>query len=88
MPYITKDRREVISINEDCWGGVHHGDLQNAGELNYWLTTVCRRYLGKEYNYQKLNDVIGALEGCKLELYARVIRPYEDKKIEENGDVY
>jgi hypothetical protein len=31
--------------------------------------------------------VIGALENCKMELYRRKIAPYEDIKIEENGDV-
>jgi hypothetical protein len=34
------------------------------------------------------NDVIGALECCKLELYRRMVAPYENTKIKENGDVY
>jgi hypothetical protein len=38
-------------------------------------------------NYQHFNDVLGALEGAKLELYRRRIAPYEDTKIVENGDV-
>ncbi len=32
--------------------------------------------------------VIGVLECAKLELYARVVRPYEDVKKMLNGDVY
>ncbi len=32
--------------------------------------------------------VIGVLECAKLELYARVVRPYEDVKAMLNGDVY
>lgn len=59
-----------------------------AGQLNYQLTTLCQDYLYKNESYQSYNDILGALEGCKLELYRRKIANYEDKKIEENGDVY
>ena len=31
--------------------------------------------------------MIGALECCKQEYYRAVVGPYEDIKIEENGDV-
>lgn len=33
-------------------------------------------------------DILGVLEGAKLELYRRKIALYEDIKIKENGDVY
>ena len=39
-------------------------------------------------NYVKLNELIGVLECAKLELYRRVASPYEDEKVESNGDVY
>ena len=61
---------------------------KTAGELNYELTKIVKRYLGTDFNYQRLNDAIGALEGCKLELYRRIVAPYENKKREENGDVF
>jgi hypothetical protein len=38
--------------------------------------------------YAHLNEVIGAIECAKLELYRRVAAPYEDLKISEAGDVY
>jgi len=38
--------------------------------------------------YQTINDVIGALEGAKMEFYRRVAVPYEEGKIILNGDVY
>ena len=41
-----------------------------------------------EIRYAHLNEVIGAIDCAKLELYRRVATPYEDKKIEESGDVY
>jgi hypothetical protein len=79
MPYITEDRRDCIDT----------GSLpETAGELNYALTQIVRLYLGGSPNYQRFNDAIGALEGCKLELYRRQVSPYEDKKIVQNGDVF
>jgi hypothetical protein len=35
-----------------------------------------------------MNDIIGALEACKLEFYRRLVSHYEDIKIRSNGDVY
>ncbi len=83
MPYISQARRDVI---ED-----QTGVPRTAGELNYAITRLCVNYLqdpGVELSYQLINDVLGALEGAKLEFYRRVAVPYEDKKIEDNGDVY
>jgi len=79
MPYIKDERKKDVLVN----------GATNAGELNYLFTYWIGQYiLDKDESYQIYNDVIGALESCKLELYARKIRLYEDKKIEENGDVY
>jgi hypothetical protein len=39
-------------------------------------------------SYQNINELIGVLECAKLELYRRVASPYEDEKIQSNGDVY
>jgi hypothetical protein len=79
MPYITGDRR----------GWIDSGCLpETAGELNYAITVLVKSYLGASPNYQRFNDVMGALEGCKLELYRRQISKYEDQKAVQNGDVY
>ena len=60
-----------------------------AGELNYVFTKAIINYLDfKGKSYQTFNDIIGALEGAKIELYRRKIASYEDLKIKENGDVY
>lgn len=62
------------------------------GELNYFITTTVLSYLNRvssgKVKYAHVNDVIGALEACKLEFYRRYAAPYEDTKILENGDVY
>lgn len=80
MPYIDPQRR--IDIQQ----GSHP---INAGELNYALTTVIKTYLkDKDLRYSTINDIMGALEGAKMEFYERVVRPYENKKIKDNGDCY
>jgi hypothetical protein len=80
MPYIDQQSRSELLY-----------DLRNpttAGELNFVFTNIINTYFKtKGLNYQAINDAIGALEGCKLELYRRTAAPYEDVKIKENGDV-
>ena len=84
MPYITQEAREKFPIER------FEPDIaDNAGELNYALTQLVSTYFQiNGGRYQQINDVLGALEGCKLEFYRRVAVPYEDQKIKENGDVY
>lgn len=78
MPYILKSQRDRAER-----------EPENAGELNFAITKLIKGYLRYTGNrYQALNDVLGALEGAKLEFYRRVVVPYEDGKIEENGDVW
>ncbi len=80
MPYIPKERRKSLDASLAPI---------KAGELNYLFTKLITNYLYLNgESYQSYNDIIGALEGAKLECYARKVRPYEDKKIKENGDVY
>jgi len=79
MPYITGDRR----------GWIDSGCLpETAGELNYAITRLVQLYLGATPNYQRFNDVLGALEGAKLEMVRRRLNDYEDSKIAQNGDVW
>jgi hypothetical protein len=79
MPYIEKKRR----------GNLASFIATNAGELNYRITMFIKGYIKqKGESYQTYNDIMGALEGAKLELYRRCISKYEDTKITNNGDVY
>ena len=84
MPYIKPSDRKPIddSVKELA------DKLNNAGEFNYAFTSLLHLYLDKDrLRYQYLNEMIGMLECCKMELYRKVIAPYEDTKIAENGDV-
>lgn len=76
MPYIEKARREDIK-------------LETPGDLNYAFTMLAKTYLkDKGLSYQTCNDIVGALESAKMEFYRRIVIPYENSKIEQNGDVY
>lgn len=85
MPYIKEeDRKKLVRIINELF----YVDEINKGELNYLLTNVCLRYLEcNGISYSTFNDILGALEGCKLELYRRKVTPYEEKKIKDNGDL-
>lgn len=85
MPYIKQTVRDTL-FNDRIGNMFVPAD---PGELNYTLTMIALTYF-KEHGqrYQQINDVLGALEGAKLEFYRRVVAPYEDEKIVENGDVY
>ena len=55
-----------------------------TGNLNYFLFKLAKKSCT---NYESYRNFIGELEAAKLEIYRRQIAPYEDKKIQENGDV-
>ena len=77
MPYIEQQFREAALT-----------DPQDSGELNFAITKLLLKYLGEAPRYQDFNDVLGALEGAKHEIYRRRIAPYENGKILSNGDVF
>jgi len=116
MPYIKRDdgRREALQagvpaqsageLNYQIFYYIKH--TQNKRSDNIRKLDV-RRFVGNFLmptpNYQKYNDMTGALIRCQKELkrrlkidfdlenimesYDRVIDVYEDTKIVENGDV-
>lgn len=81
MPYIAHRLR----VGLDTGNEVEEG----PGQLNYSITKLINNYFHNNGGrYQQVNDILGALEGAKLEFYRRIAAPYEDMKIKENGDVY
>lgn len=78
MPYIDKKDQAKYDANE----------LEHCGILNYAINQLVNDYIEQNGKcYQTFNDVTGALENAKLEIYRRMVAPYEDEKIIENGDV-
>jgi hypothetical protein len=87
MPYIKQERR--LELDKDNQLEMIGLGCEGEGELNFVLTSICKGYLEKlgMKSYARFNQVVGAIECCKLELYRRRVAPYEDLKIKENGDV-
>ena len=85
MPYVNEVERELIEEGESP---------ETAGQLNYQISALLGAYLAERaeddgrMSYGRLNEVIGVLECAKLEFYRRLVAFYEDKKMDDNGDVY
>lgn len=91
MPYITQDQRDELNDKIDglvCKASaLPDFDANRGGILNFIFTKIALDVLNQKKQYATINDIVGALENCKLELYRRHVAPYEDVKIVENGDV-
>lgn len=92
MPYIIQDKRDVLDPQiEELLNGLRElesDDPSNsmAGNLNYIFTKLLIAVSSKKYD--DINEAVGVLECCKLELYRRFAAPYENQKAHDNGDVY
>jgi hypothetical protein len=82
MPYIKKDRR--YELNEIVELMIEKGVLVD-GDLNYILFKFCRDAIAPSYNNYK--NFLGELNECAAEIRRRMLAPYEDIKIVQNGDV-
>lgn len=87
MPYIHPEERE--RLREPLRELLHL--IETPGELNYTICVLCSEArLDEPYdklNYERLNAVVGVLECAKQEFYRRIVGPYEERKIIENGDM-
>ena len=100
MPYIKQEYRDLLDDKIDELKYIIASEFNNrdyAGILNYCITRLINEVIVEnldsplfilQWNYNKINCAVGILECAKQELYRRIAGPYEDKKIEENGDVY
>jgi len=80
MPYIKAARRPSLHKVSGA---------NNAGELNYEITTLVCSYLDAQgMSYGIINEIRGALLCASDEFYRRVAVPYENTKLSQNGDVY
>ena len=83
MPYIDyKTKKEINKIQFNT------SPIGSCGELNYAIHKLLENYLDNNgLSYQSINDIEGALSCVKQEFYRRIAKPYEKKKLKENGDI-
>ena len=89
MPYIKQSDRKIIDLlltplldQLSISRGMGGAD----GTVNYVISRIVRT-LYPAKSYYVLNRGMGILESAKLEYYRRVVAPYENEKMEENGDI-
>ena len=82
MPYIKHADKVLLTT----------GQLvvpRNKGELNYVITEMMLKFIEtKGLSYANISEALGAAIDAAEEMRRRLLGPYEDKKIMENGDVY
>lgn len=88
MPYIEPSARKRLASYADP-------TPMTPGELTYVIQHAMANYLDLRgrlqpcgIRYEDLAVCLGALEGAKLDLIERVIKPYEEAKRVVNGDVW
>ena len=94
MPYITKQERprydeliEKVTTTLLEKFPAENGKGFSEGDLNYVISSVVWNLFDKKPSYSVGNKLVGVLECVKQEFIRRRLNGYEDKKIEENGDI-
>lgn len=82
MPYIENTRREEL---KSLYKRMIKCGLKADGDINYLLYKYCKENIPAGYNNYK--NFCGELRQCATEIERRILAPYEDSKINENGDV-
>ena len=92
MPYIKPEDRPQYNVIID---GLAHrlrigggGDRAIRGHVNYVITEIvlCALKPGGGWGYHSLSDCVSVLKDAAAEIERRLLAPYEDRKIQENGD--
>jgi len=95
MPYVKETLRDILDpkINDLLVEikklAKESNGKKTSGVANYVITRLLVGIYGTdERSYDLFNSAVGVLGCVLLELYRRMIAPYEDIKQKENGDVY
>ena len=78
MPYIEQEHRARLHNIVADLADALTGDEIHDGEVNFCITKLLDMLYNRPPSYRVLERAIGVLECVKLELYRRVIAPYED----------
>jgi hypothetical protein len=82
MPYIKQETRKKMDKIVQLMRKL---GVKVDGDFNYILYAFCIRNIKPSYNNYK--NFCGELRQCATEIERRLVGPYEDEKIKENGDV-
>lgn len=92
MPYLGEETKK--DIDEKHYGNEIYDRFSSmkpeelAGAINYLNFKIVRTWIKKNgKRYWILALIIGTLICCVIEIYRRIVAPYEDECIVKNGDV-
>lgn len=87
MPYVERTKRPSLDeAIEPMLKKIALG--RSKGEINYVITRMVLAWLRqKGQSYDAISDVKAVLDDVRSEFHDKVMRPYEDRKKAENGDV-
>lgn len=92
MPYIPQSERKLLnaSLEELMHQLSLFEDSKQDGALNYCVSRLVAGVLkpASGWRYWKIARGIAVFICAALEFYRRVAAPYEDKAINNNGDIY
>ncbi len=88
MPYIPReDRKQYQDAIKELAEKIPEDRMQRPGHINYIVSLLLDRVYGSEMRYADHNEAIGVLTCIQSELYRRKTAPYEDLKINSEGDL-
>jgi len=82
MPYIPRPRRIQLA---PLIAEMVEQEVKADGDLNYLLFYYAKYHVPQSYN--SLKNYLGELIEAAEEIRRKLLAPYEDEKIKENGDV-
>lgn len=83
MPYIKQEYRN----NFDSEIKELVKNIVDPGDLCYVVYKLLNDLTNRGRSFRGMSSLIAEVECAKLEFYRRVVAPYEDQKIFDNGDV-
>jgi len=87
MPYIKKEDRSQLDPLIDALAEKLGDPDTFAGNLNYAITRLAAKMALKNLRYRTLSQIHGVFQDAATEFYRRIVAPYEDKQIQNKGDV-
>ncbi len=88
MPYVLPEVRE--RLDKDILSA------QNPGELGYTVAMLIDAYIFRnsrdpekpEFWFKDVAELMGTIESIKMEVYRRVVVPYENYQLNRAGDCF
>ncbi len=84
MPYIKDENKRIFDESINVLSNI----VIHKGDLNYVICElVGQLILNTKISYTQISEWIDAVDGAENELRRRLLYPYENIKVIENGDV-